>query len=118
VTRATNAQRLAGTRGRLQQGTQIGDDAIVIVIANDRMTSDRDRVETTGIAENDRWRSSCSTEAPKRRPAREQSSPRNRSHADFPPGRTACRTLLADTVTAPSHTRNFLSFVTKLKAKS
>jgi hypothetical protein len=87
VTRATNAQRLASTRGRLQLGTQLGDDAIVIAIANNRMASNRDRVETACIVEDVRRRGASSTEATKRRRAREQSSPRKRSHADFPPGR-------------------------------
>jgi hypothetical protein len=80
VARAANAQRLAGTRGRLQLGTQLGDDAIVIAIANNRVASNRDRVETTGIIEDDRWRGVCSPQTPQRGGAGEQRSPRHRSH--------------------------------------
>jgi hypothetical protein len=87
VARATNAQRLAGTRGRLQLGTQLGDDAFVIAIANNRVTSNRDRVETTSVVEDDRWRGASRAQTTERGRAREQSSPRKRSHPDFPPGR-------------------------------
>jgi hypothetical protein len=87
MARAANAQRLASPRGRLQLSAQFGNDAIVIAIANNRMTSDRGRIETTGVVENDRWCGSRSAQTTKRSRAREQSSPRNRSHGDFPPGR-------------------------------
>jgi len=118
VARTANAQRLAGTRGRLQLGTQLGDDAIVIAVANNRMASNRDRVETARIVENDRWRGACSPQTTQRGRAGEQSSPRIDLMPTSRLRATACRTLLAETVTAPSHTRNFLSFVTKLKAES
>jgi hypothetical protein len=87
MARAANAQRLASTRGRLQLGAQLGDDAIVIAIANNRMTSNRNWVETAGVVENERWRGACRAQTTERRRAREQRSPRNRSHADVPPGR-------------------------------
>jgi hypothetical protein len=87
MARTANANRLAGTRGLLQQGAQLGNDAIVLAIANNRVASNRDRVETTGVVENNRRCGSCSAQTTERGRAGEQSSPRNRSHADFSPGR-------------------------------
>jgi hypothetical protein len=75
MARTANAQGLASTRGRLQLGAQLGDDAIVIAIANNRMTSDRGRIETTGVVESDCWCGSRSAQTTKRSRAREQSSP-------------------------------------------
>jgi hypothetical protein len=95
MARAANAQRLTGTRGRLQLGTQLGDDAIVIAIANDCMASNRDRVETAGIVEDDRWCGACRPQTTQRSRAGEQSSPRYRSHAAFPLGRHSMPHLAA-----------------------
>jgi hypothetical protein len=110
MARAANAQRLASTRGRLQLGAQLGDDAIVIAIANNRMTSNRNWVETAGVVENERWRGACRAQS------------KARLEIDLMPtsrlGATACRTLPSETVTPPSHARIFSSFVTKLKAGS
>jgi hypothetical protein len=117
MARAANAQRLASTRGRLQLGAQLGDDAIVIAIANNRMTSNRNWVETAGVVENERWRGACRAQTTERRRVSKA-----RLEIDLMPtsrlGATACRTLPSETVTPPSHARIFSSFVTKLKAGS